>query len=77
MKDFGWQLYIDNPLEDLDPPEYVPNSAELSLSDAVTHKGEPYQVITATWLAKEDSGIRSGSCSLYPPTIRQSQAIKC
>ena len=55
--DFGWQLYLDNPLEDLSPPEYVPNSAKLSLSKAVTDKGEPYQIITATWLAKDDLGI--------------------
>ena len=38
-KDYGWQLYIDNPLEDLHPPEYVPNSTRLSLSDATTDKG--------------------------------------
>ncbi len=55
--DFGWQLYLDNPLEDLKPPEYVSNSAKLSLSQAVTEEGEPYQIITATWLAKDDLGI--------------------
>ena len=55
--DFGWQLYLDNPLEDLHPPEYVPNSARLSLSDATTDKGEPYQIITATWQARDDLGI--------------------
>ena len=37
--DFGWQLHLDNPLEDLHPPEYVPNSAKLSLSKATTDKG--------------------------------------
>ena len=56
-KDYGWQLYIDNPLEDLQPPEYVPNSAHLSLSDAITDKGEHYQIITATWQARDDLGI--------------------
>jgi hypothetical protein len=56
-KDYGWQLYIDNPLEDLHPPEYVPNSARLSLSDATTDKGEHYQIITATWQVKDDLGI--------------------
>ena len=30
--DFGWKLYIDNPLADCEPPEYVPNSMTLSLS---------------------------------------------
>ena len=55
--DFGWQLYLDNPLEDLHPPEYVPNSAHLSLSDATTDKDEHYQIITATWQVKDDLGI--------------------
>ena len=30
--DFGWKLYIDNPLADCEPPQYVPNSMRLSLS---------------------------------------------
>ena len=55
--DFGWQLYLDNPLEDLHPPEYVPNSARLSLSDATTDKAEHYQIVTATWQARDDLGI--------------------
>jgi len=56
-KDYGWQLYIDNSLEDLHPPEYVPNSTRLSLSDATTDKGEHYQIITATWQVRDDLGI--------------------
>ena len=56
-KDYGWQLYIDNILEDLHPPEYVPNSTRLSLSDATTDKGEHYQIITATWQVRDDLGI--------------------
>ena len=56
-KDYGWQLYIDNSLEDLQPPEYVPNSTRLSLSDATTDKGEHYQIITATWQVIDDLGI--------------------
>ena len=34
--DFGWNLYVDNPLADCEPPEYVPNSMILSLSEATT-----------------------------------------
>ena len=56
-KDFGWQLYVDNPLEDLHPPEYVPNSVHLSLSDATTERGESYQIVTATWQVRDDLGI--------------------
>ena len=56
--DFGFQLYIDNPLEDLQEPEYVPNSATLSVSDAFTDKNEHYYIATATYLVREDKALR-------------------
>lgn len=31
VNDFGWRLHIDNPLEDLYPPRYVPYSISLTL----------------------------------------------
>ena len=55
--DFGWKLYIDNPLADCEPPEYVPNSMRLSLSKATTSDGKPYQIVTASWEVIEKSGI--------------------
>ena len=55
--DFGWKLYIDNPLADCEPPEYVPNSMRLSLSKATTPDGRPYQIVTASWEVIEKSGI--------------------
>ena len=39
IEDFGWQLYIDNPLEDVNPPEYVRGTAALRISTA-THEGK-------------------------------------
>ena len=54
---FGWQCYINNPLEDLDAPQYVKNSMKLSLSEGLTDEGEDYQIITATWDIIEKSGI--------------------
>ena len=56
--DFGFQLYIDNPLEDLQDPEYIPNSATLSVSDAFTDKNEHYYIATATYLVREDKALR-------------------
>ena len=47
--DIGWKLYIDNPLADCLPPEYVPNSVRLFLSDAFTPFGESYQVLHVQW----------------------------
>ena len=57
QSDFGWKLYIDNPLADCEPPQYVPNSMRLSLSNATTKEGMPYQVVTASWQVIEHSGL--------------------
>ena len=57
--DFGWKLYVDNPLADCEPPEYVPNSMRLSLSKATTSEGKPYQIVTASWEVIEASGIKN------------------
>ena len=51
---FGLQIHINNIYEDLYPPEYVPNSAKLSVSDAYTKKNEHFYAVTATWQVKED-----------------------
>ena len=55
---FGWKLYIDNPLADCEAPQYVPNSMRLTLSDARTREGHPYQIVTARWKLLEKNGIR-------------------
>ena len=83
---FGLQIYINNIYEDLYPPEYVPNSAKLSVSDAYTERNEHFYVVTATWEVKEDRSL-SGSAYIRPeehssivyhlPPFRQSyQAYK-
>lgn len=55
--DYGWKLYIDNPLADCEPPVYVKNSMTLSLSRAATSDGKPYQIVTASWEVIEKTGI--------------------
>ena len=62
---FGLQVYINNIYEDLYPPQYVPNSAKLSVSDAYTDKNEYYYAVTATWQVKEDRTL-SGYASIQP-----------
>ncbi len=60
--DFGWQLYINNPLEDTQAPRYVPNSATLSLTTSV-QEGQAVQVIHAKWKVDEDTGMEEhGAC---------------
>ena len=56
QQDFGWSLYIDNPLEDLKPPEYVKNSMSLSLSEA-DEDGKTYQIVAARWQLIEENGV--------------------
>ena len=62
--DFGWKLYIDSPLADCEPPEYVPNSMRLSLSEAKTDRGERYQIVTARWQVIEANGITGCSITM-------------
>ena len=55
--DFGWKLYINSPLADCEPPEYVKNSMRLSLSEAATKEGKPYQIVTAQWQVIEKNKV--------------------
>ena len=61
IADFGWGMYIDNPLADCEPPEYVPNSLNLSLRKSTDKEskleGGEYQLIIVEWLAREKNGI--------------------
>lgn len=59
IEDFGWQLYIDNPLEDTTAPEYVNGTATLRKYKA-TRDGQEVQLIHAEWEVKE--GTAMGSC---------------
>jgi len=56
--DYGWKLYVDNPLADCEPPIYVKNSMRLSLSKATTQEGRDYQIVTAHWKFIEKNGIK-------------------
>ena len=58
QNDWGWKLYLDNPMADCEPPVYVKKSMRLSLSDATTEEGRPYQIVTARWQLTEKNGIR-------------------
>ena len=55
--DFGWKLYVGNPLADCEPPVYVKNSMQLSLSQG-TEDGRLFQIVTARWRLKEENGIK-------------------
>ena len=60
--DFGWKLYVNNPLEDTVKPEYVENTASLSKSVA-EREGQEVQIIHATWQVNENNLMReNGPC---------------
>ncbi|MYF93228.1 MAG: T9SS type A sorting domain-containing protein [Gemmatimonadetes bacterium] len=56
QNDFGWGLYLDNPLADDTAPQYVPGSMKLSLSEG-SERGRAYQILTATWDVIEENGV--------------------
>ncbi len=57
--DFGWKLYVDNPLADDEPPRYVANSARLALSAGGMENGRSYQILTASWRFFEETGMEA------------------
>lgn len=54
--DFGWKLYINNPLADCQIPAYVEESMRLSLSQGI-EEDRVFHIITARWQIVEDIGI--------------------
>lgn len=58
VNDFGWQMYVDNPSEDLTPPRYVENSASLFLTSS-QHVGHDVQYLHARWQVDEDGEMRT------------------
>ena len=61
VNDFGWRLYVNNPLEDVTPPRYVRNTASLAKS-VETREGREIQVIRASWRVQENRGMQTGGC---------------
>ena len=59
--DYGWKLYIDNPLADCDPPKYVPQSAKLIMGQPGSENGRHYQRVIASWQIIEANEVTSVS----------------
>ena len=66
INDFGWSLYVNNPLEDVTAPRYVRNSASLAKS-VETREGQEIQVIQASWQVDEDT-----KCAIPVRVLRRS-----
>ncbi len=51
----GWSFYLDNPLEDISPPEYVEDSCSIEIAEVIKHDfGNQYNV-KVTWKAVDDN----------------------
>ena len=62
--DFNWKMYIDNPLADYEPPQYVPKSIQMSLTQPQnTDEGE-HQILTVRWQVIEKSGMNRIACRI-------------
>ena len=64
QNNIGWKLYIENPLEDLEGPIYVKNSVRISLSQEITERGNPYQIVHLHWRVIESSGVAACATSM-------------
>ena len=64
QRDYGWKLYINNPLADDTPPEYVKGSMQLSLSQS-EENGRPFHIITARWMIFEQVGMNRDGANVY------------
>ena len=59
--DFGWRMYVNNPLEDLIPPSYTANTATLVKSSKVI-EGQTTDIIEARWSYVEDNPQFNQGC---------------
>ena len=69
LTDFGWKLYVNNPLADIEAPQYILDSMQLSLSDATTKEGRAYQILTARWKFIEKNGVSGVYAELYDANV--------
>ena len=59
-RDFGWRMYVDNPFEDVSPPEYVPGT--LTMDTSLWEEDDTVQVIRVSWSFQEDTALLQNRC---------------
>lgn len=52
--DFGWRMYINNPLEDLEGPTYVRGSLAIGTYPETHSSGHVYTMMDITWLIQDN-----------------------
>ncbi|MBV9949802.1 MAG: hypothetical protein JOZ69_23375, partial [Myxococcales bacterium] len=77
VNDFGWRLLVDNALEDVTPPRYVPNTLALSVTpDTFVEADGPHPVYRAhvTWQVDEDRAMGTVHAYLANPAVYSHEA---
>ena len=64
---YGFQCYLDNPLEDIIPPRVQRGTPSLTLTNG-TISGHPVQIVTAKFTVIENTGIEYYFAALVPPS---------
>ena len=59
--DFGWRMYVNNPLEDVTKPKYIENSLNLSLTTREV-EDRLVNVVLAKWQVEEDNPKENQGC---------------
>jgi sensor domain CHASE-containing protein len=62
VNDFGWRMYVNNPLEDTTAPLYIANSMQLSLSSEIIESQE-VQTVIAKWAIEEEYPRENQGCA--------------
>jgi hypothetical protein len=57
--DFGWKMFVESPLEDVEPPRYVPGSLRLTVETDASGE-RPVRAVVARWRVQENSQMAPG-----------------
>ena len=62
--DYVWNMYVNNPLEDIEMPKYISGSLEYNLTDTIV-EGHKAQWLEVSYKLTDNIGIRSTRFNLY------------
>ncbi len=69
---YGWKCYINNPLQDIVPPQVQPGTSSLTIRND-TLAGHPVQIATLRFNVTENTGLTSYLARLSPPSAYSMQ----
>ena len=70
--DFGWRLFLINPLEILQPPMYIPGSAEMKVTKKDVVDGHEVQILSVSFKIENPNWCAEGPNSAYASIVNSS-----